>query len=121
MDGRCDGRTLGGTGLRTTGKALAQHAAAGIGGSHAFICYSFVTRVIDWWGHTDQDQLPCSLMVLQLYPGHVIVHRPTSANTRIAPLDVSRMCNVRTPPTRGEGLAIALWLSSPHVPATRVF
>jgi len=57
--------------------------------------HSFVTRGIDWWGHTDQDQLPWSLMVLQLYPGHAsssIVQPRTSANTRIAPLDVSRMC-----------------------------
>jgi len=44
MGGRCDGRTLGGTGLRTTGKALAQHAAAGIGD----LMHSFVTRGIDW-------------------------------------------------------------------------
>jgi hypothetical protein len=70
------------------------------------LMHSFVTRVIDWWGHTDQDQLPCSLMVLQLYPGHVIVHRPTSANTRIAPLDGISRCADTSDQGRGFGYCV---------------
>ncbi len=62
-------------------------------GSHAFICDAWR---IDWWGHTDQDQLPWSLMVLQLYPGHVIVHRPTTNQCEHAHRSAGRISYVRT-------------------------